>query len=150
MTLYRSTTILSAKFMAETRIIGHTSPLPGCTIWCRNFKIIWNAHSPELSMSYHSSHDGSSVDGAPSLSPTTPRSVEVLSYKSRHIDQMSPGKQHAHLGYNTSRLPSPPHAQRYSRKSAAGVDPRLFACRHSCDDDEAESDSSVRGPHRTW
>ncbi|KAG2116879.1 hypothetical protein BD769DRAFT_1485343 [Suillus cothurnatus] len=107
-------------------------------------------HSPELSMSYHSSHDGSSVDGASPVSPTTPRSVEVSSYKSRHIDQMSPGKQRAHPGYDTSRLPSPPDAQRYSRKSAAGVDPRLSACRHSCDDDEAESDSSVRGPHRPW
>lgn len=107
-------------------------------------------HSPELSLSYHSSHDGSSVDGASPVSPTTPRSAEVPSYKSRHVDQMSPGKQRAHPGYDTSRLPSPPDAQRYSRKSAAGVDPRLSACRHSCDDGEAESDSSVRGPHRPW
>lgn len=106
-------------------------------------------HSPELSMSYHSSHDESSADGASPVSPTTPRSVEV-SYKSRHADQMSPGKQRAHTGYDTSRLPSPPDAQRYSRKSTAGVDSRLSACRHSCDDDEAESDSSVRGPHRPW
>ncbi|KAG1774521.1 hypothetical protein EV702DRAFT_1124583 [Suillus placidus] len=104
----------------------------------------------ELSLSYHSSHDGSSVDGASPVSPTTPRSAEVPSYKSRHVDQMSPGKQRAHPGYDTSRLPSPPDAQRYSRKSAAGVDPRLSACRHSCDDGEAESDSSVRGPHRPW
>ncbi|KAG2115012.1 hypothetical protein DEU56DRAFT_874267 [Suillus clintonianus] len=107
-------------------------------------------HSPELSLSYHSSHDGSSGDGASPVSPTTPRSVEVPSYKSRHVEQLSAGKQRAHPGYDTSRLPSPPDAQRYSRKSAAGVDPRLSACRHSCDDDEAESDSSARGPHRPW
>lgn len=101
-------------------------------------------HSPELSLSYHSSHDGSSVDGASPVSPKTPRSVDVPSYK------MSPGKQRAHGGYETSRLPSPGDGQRYSRKTAVVVDARLSACRHSCDDDEAESDSSVRGPHRPW
>lgn len=94
-------------------------------------------HSPELSLSYHSSHDGSSVDGASPVSPRTPRSVDVPSYKP---GQMSPGKQRAGGGA------SPGEGQRYSRKT----DPRLSACRHSCDDDEAESDSSVRGPHRPW
>ncbi|KAG1735348.1 uncharacterized protein EDB91DRAFT_1145035 [Suillus paluster] len=104
-------------------------------------------HSPELSLSYHSSHDGSSVDGASPVSPTTPRSAEVPSFKSRHVDQMSPGKRR---GYE----PSPPDVQRYSHKSAAGfhaeADSRLSACRHSCDDDEAESDSPMRGPLRPW
>jgi hypothetical protein len=38
-----STTILSAKFMAETRIIRHTSLLLGWAFWWRNYKIISSA-----------------------------------------------------------------------------------------------------------
>lgn len=97
---------------------------------------------------YHSSHDGSSVDGASPVSPTTPRSTEVPPFKSGHVDY---GDKRKHvMSYQTP----PPDAQKYNRKLAgglsAGVDPRLSACRHSCDDDEAESDSSMRGPMRPW
>ncbi|OJA08283.1 hypothetical protein AZE42_03778 [Rhizopogon vesiculosus] len=104
-------------------------------------------HSP-----YHSSHDGSSADGASPVSPTTPRSAEVPPLKSGHVNhQMSTGDKRRHI---TSYQTSLPDVQGYSRKSAgglsAGVDPRLSACRHSCDDDEAESDSSMRGPMRPW
>ncbi|KIK42672.1 hypothetical protein CY34DRAFT_804653 [Suillus luteus UH-Slu-Lm8-n1] len=129
----------------------HRSSMDGC-FGGETARSYGAPHSPELSLSYHSSHDGSSVDGASPVSPKTPRSVDVPSYKPRHAEQMSPGKQraHAHGGYDTSRLPSPPEGQRYSRKTAVVADPRLSACRHSCDDDEAESDSSVRGPHRPW
>jgi hypothetical protein len=102
-------------------------------------------HSP-----HHSSHDGSSVDGASPVSPTTPRSAEVPPLGMRHVDHMSIGDKRRHtMNYQTS----PPDAQRYSRKSIGGlsaVDPRLSACRQSCDDDEAESDSSMRGPMRPW
>lgn len=41
--VYQSTTNLSAKFMAEARIIRHTSFLHGWIVWRRDCKIIWSA-----------------------------------------------------------------------------------------------------------
>ncbi|KAH7906948.1 hypothetical protein BJ138DRAFT_1129539 [Hygrophoropsis aurantiaca] len=110
--------------------------------------------SPELSPSFHSSHDGSSTGGASPVSPSTPRSTDMPSIRNAN----SGSKEHdrrVHAGYHASPMPSSaPEHRVLGRKSgntlSTGTDPRLSACRHSCSkEDDTDSDSSMR-PIRPW
>ncbi|KAH7929222.1 hypothetical protein BV22DRAFT_1116960 [Leucogyrophana mollusca] len=111
--------------------------------------------SPELSPSFHSSHDGSSTGGASPVSPTTPRSTDIPSARDRAATSMpNEHDRRPHAGYHASQMPSAPDHRGLGRKSgntlSTGTDPRLSACRHSCSkEDDSDTDSSMR-PIRPW